>query len=353
VIHPDQPLQFIQSGRFLKEHQAGGGTGRMQLGMQRAVPVATERFHDALDELENEVRLAQAVLRRDLASLKDARRKRAAAAKQHEAERARLASEARNPPTRTMDLPVQVGQANKPNKAITPGVPEAALENTSEPIAKTDDPAPAPKSEPEHLSPPIKTSAAIPPRDPLVAATPTTANPQDTDFDFDAIFDDAMDTTADNAIDHHATTDTSANIELNLDDANDAPSLLRGLEDFAKDSDDDENNNKNKNKSGSNPLPDTSMDMDLDMPHSPPKPSQTSAPPTIKLDPSQPPRDMPPIKDKKVSTMATPVATTITTTQEDLMATMAADNLEDLFNMDGYENPENSSFDDAFFNFND
>jgi hypothetical protein len=33
------------------------------------------------------------------------------------------------------------------------------------------------------------------------------------------------------------------------------------------------------------------------------------------------------------------------------MATMGANDLDDLFNMDDYANPEQSSFDDAFFNF--
>ena len=63
-------LVYLNSGRFLKEQQAGGGTGRMKQQLQHLVPSATERLPDALDELENEVRLAQTVLRRDMALLK-------------------------------------------------------------------------------------------------------------------------------------------------------------------------------------------------------------------------------------------------------------------------------------------
>jgi hypothetical protein len=36
---------------------------------------------------------------------------------------------------------------------------------------------------------------------------------------------------------------------------------------------------------------------------------------------------------------------------DDMMGGMTTDNLDDLFDMDEYENPEQSSFDDAFFNF--
>ncbi|KAF2845576.1 hypothetical protein T440DRAFT_459974 [Plenodomus tracheiphilus IPT5] len=339
-------LIFIQSGRFIKEHQAGGGTGRMKLGMQRTVPVATDRFHDALDELENEVRLAQTVLRRDLALMKQARQKRDAAAKQHEAERARLAIKAKNAPAQTKEAPLPV------EKVSTPAKPEVVTEKTPEPVAKVDEPEPASlQREEEHVPPPVKTSVDTPPRDPLFDATPTTANPQETEFDFDAIFGDAMDTTGDGNQDDMM--DTSGNIDFNLDDGNEGPSLLRGLEDFAKDNDDDNAGQSNTMDidftmpdSVSNDLPNLT---DISAPSATvnqetvPAPEETPAP---KLEDSKPAIEPPTSQPKVEETMDN-------TATEDLMATMTTDNLDDLFNMDEYENPENSSFDDAFFNFND
>ncbi|KAH9866289.1 hypothetical protein J1614_008855 [Plenodomus biglobosus] len=339
-------LIFIQSGRFLKEHQAGGGTGRMKLGMQRTVPIATERFHDALDELESEVRLAQTVLRRDLALMKEARKKKDAAAKQFEAERARLATEAKNAPAQTLEPPVKV------EKVSTPAEPEPVAEKTPEPVAKVDEPEPEPtslKRQVETVPPPIKTTVDTPPRDPLFDGTPTTANPQDTEFDFDAIFGDAMDTTGDGNQDDIM--DTSANMDFNLEDSNEGPSLLRGLEDFAKDSDDD------------NAAQGNSMDVDFTMPDSMPNGlpdlPDLSAPETVakpETAPAPEPASAPKADESKPVTAPTSqpkVEETKDDMQDDMMATMTTDNLDDLFNMDEYENPENSSFDDAFFNFGD
>jgi hypothetical protein len=41
----------------------------------------------------------------------------------------------------------------------------------------------------------------------------------------------------------------------------------------------------------------------------------------------------------------------ITTTNDEIIGTMTTDDLEDLFNMDEYENLDRSQFDDAFFDF--
>ena len=60
---------------------------KMQFQLKRAVAAGSERFHDSLDELENEIRMAQAVLRRDLAQLRAERKQKEAQAKEKEAEK--------------------------------------------------------------------------------------------------------------------------------------------------------------------------------------------------------------------------------------------------------------------------
>jgi hypothetical protein len=327
-------LIFLQSGRFIKEHQSGGGTGRMKIAMQRAVPVATERFHDALDELENEVRLAQIVLRRDLALLKQDRKKREVAAKEKEAEKARLAAESKS-----------LGSVEKQ--------PEAVVEKVSTPAQQEPSAATSPKPETslekplereeEHIPPPIDTTAVHETeRDPLFDGTPTTANPQDNEFDFDAMF--GMDTAGDNNT-HDDMMDTSGNMDFNFDE--EGPSLLQGLEDFAKAGDD------------------SAQDIDIDMampdlpglepaateppapaPEQPPAPkAATPPPPAPPAEPTTTTEPPAPAPDAAANTADADTA------NDDLMGGMMTDNLDDLFNMDEYENPEQSSFDDAFFNF--
>lgn len=340
-------LVYLNSGRFLKEQQAGGGTGRMKQQLQHLVPSATERFHDALDELENEVRLAQTVLRRDMALLKqDRKKKEEAAAKQHEVEKARLAAESKSAPVPVEEAPVKV------EKAATPAPPEPPAEPAQDApeLASAKEPGPeadeAPKKEEDTkapLPPPIETDME-PQRDPLFDGTPTTGNAQESEFDFDAMFGDAMDTTGDNT--HNDMMDTSGDMDFTLDDGNDGPSLLRGLEDFAKDNDDD------------NPNQTSNMDIDFTMPDLPGLDMNTEAntntndnataakpaepEPAPKVEESKPAAE-PPAEEKKEES--------ITTTNDEMMGTMATDDLEDLFNMDEYENPEQSQFDDAFFNF--
>jgi hypothetical protein len=310
----------------------------MKQQLQQAIPQATERFHDALDELENEVRLAQIVVRRDMALLKQDRKKREAAAKEQEVEKARLAAEARNPVARAVEEHVKI------ETVVTPVPPPKSPEASA--VAKEPEPTmeEVTKSEGDEakLPPPIETNVE-PPRDPLFDGTPTTANPQESEFDFDAMFGDAMDTSGDNKHQDDVM-DTSGDMDFNLNEGNDGPSLLRGLEEFAKDSDDDNANNT------------SNMDMDFAMPDLPElnmdtntskdvKPAAESEPvpepaPAPKVEePKSVPQ--PPAEEKKQETPA----------DEDMMATMAVDDLEDLFNMDEYENPEQSQFDDAFFNF--
>ncbi|RMZ70730.1 tubulin-tyrsoine ligase [Pyrenophora seminiperda CCB06] len=345
-------LTFKHSGLYIKELQADGGTGRMKQQLQRVIPHATERFHDALDELENEVRLAQTVLRRDMALLKQDRKKREAAAKQHEVEKARLAAESK--PVQAVTV---VAEPVTVEKSPTPAPPEPVVKQEAPEPAKAKEPEPEPpvqrEAEDTKAPPPIETHLE-PPKDPLFDATPTTGNHQDSEFDFDAMFGDHMDETGDDNP-HNDMMDTTDDMHFNLDGGNDEPSLLRGLEDFAKGSTDD-----NANQS-------SNMDMDFTMPDlpgfdittdsktntntdtnantatkpAPPQPEPEPEPePALKPDEPKPVAQPPPEANKEE-----------TSTNDDMLGTMATDNLEDLFNMDEYENPEQSSFDDAFFNF--
>jgi hypothetical protein len=329
--------QFVHTGRFLKENQAGGGTGRMKQQLQLATPKATERFHDALDELENEVRLAQKVLRRDMALLRQERKKREAAAKEQEVEKARLAAQSRNPVARSAEEPVKI------EKVATPAPPEPPKSPIAPPKAKEQELA-AEKVHKQEIDdakvpPPIDTNVE-PPRDPLFDGTPTTANPQESEFDFDAMFGDAMDTSGDN--NQNDIMDTSGDMDFNLDEGNDGPSLLRGLEDFAKDSHDDSTNQA------------SNMDIDFAMPDLPDLDMETSAnkdsklaaepePAPVSASKAEEPKPapQPPAESKKPEPPA----------DEEMMATMDVNEIDDLFNMDDYENPEQSQFDDAFFNF--
>jgi hypothetical protein len=314
----------------------------MKLGMQRAVPVATERFHDALDELENEVRLAQTVLRRDLALLKENRKKRDAAAKQHEAERARQAAEAKNAPALKPDPPVKIEKVATPHSPApsTPEPEQAAPQTEAEEGQKREE---------ESAPPPIKTdNEDEPPRDPLFDGTPTTANPHESEFDFEAMFGDSAMDTGDDDNNQDTVMDISGDMDFNLEDSNDGPSLLRGLEDFAKSGDD------------SNTPQDTNMDPDLPMPDLPdlhtaaetqPEPAPEPEPKKESPPEAETPKAAAPPANDATNSTATETKVEEPTTENDMMTTMAVDDLEDLFNMDEYENPENSSFDDAFFNF--
>jgi hypothetical protein len=130
--------------------------------------------------------------------------------------------------------------------------------------------------------------------------------------------------------------DTSGDINFDLDDG--PSSLLPGLEDFAKSGD------------GDNTGP---GDMDIDFSMADLPDVSTDAKPPVEQPAPAKPAEQPPapqpapaqdVKDEKPEEASKD--------NGDLMATMATtDDLEDLFNMDEYENPESTSFDDAFFNF--
>ncbi|KAF1918325.1 hypothetical protein BDU57DRAFT_515023 [Ampelomyces quisqualis] len=324
-------LIFLQSGRFIKEHQAGGGTGRMKMAMQRAVPVATERFHDALDDLEDQVRLAQVVLRRDLALLEQDRKQREVAARAKEAEKARLAAQSKTAGT------VEKQPAPVVEKELTPAQEEAPAESEPEQQPKQPESEKPLEREEEKVAPPIDPTA--PPatqRDPLLDGAPTTANPQENEFDFDAIFGDSMDTSNDNNPDDLM--DTSGNMDFNFDEA---PSLLRGLEDFAKSGDNDNNTAQDD--------ADADVDIDITMPDLPGLNTETTTGPNPAPEqPAKPPTPPPPTAPPPAPTQA---PTQPAANNENLAGGITTDNLDDLFNMDEYENPEQSSFDDAFFNF--
>ncbi|KAH7068322.1 hypothetical protein BKA63DRAFT_112094 [Paraphoma chrysanthemicola] len=331
-------LVFLQSGRFIKEQQSGGGTGRQKLALQRAVPVATERFHDALDELEKKVKLAQIVLRRDLALRYQDRRKREVEAREKEAEKARLAAESRN-----AGIAESKKEEVKVEKVPTPMQPEAPIEMEAEkndelekPLEREEEKVPPP--------PPIETTVTqAEERDPLFDGTPPTENPQDNDFDFDAIFGDAMDTTGDNT-NQDDMMDASGDMGFNFDEG---PSLLRGLEDFAKSGDDD-----NAAQDASN------LDIDMTMPDLPDLHTTADAPapvePPATTKPADPPAPQPPADTTATSNEA---ANNDNANQDaandDGMGGMVTEtaNLDDLFDLDEYANPEDSAFDDAFFNF--
>ena len=313
----------------------------MKQGLQRAVPAANERFHDALDELENEVRLAQSVLRRDLALLKHHRKKREAAAKQHEVERARLAAESK------LSVPAKTEEVAVKPESTTPAAQLEMPPSIEQPI-KVDTPEAAPKLEDEPAHPPATDATTAPSADPLFHGTPTSSNPQEQEFDFDFEFGDAMDTSENNNNNAGDMMDTLGDMDFTLDEA---PSLLRGLEDFAN------------AKSNDNDTNAPSANMDLDFPMSdlpdlttdskPPveqsKPTEPAQQPTAQADDS---------KDSKPVQEAADSKPTVDTNDnannnDEPMETMTTDNLDDLFNLDDYDNPEggDSAFNDAFFNF--
>ncbi|KAF2654633.1 hypothetical protein K491DRAFT_693681 [Lophiostoma macrostomum CBS 122681] len=312
-------LVLIQSGRYLREQQAGGGSGRNQINMKRAVPAALDRFQDSLDQLEGELHQAQAVLRRDLALLQADRLKREQAAA---AERQRLAAESsakKNVTAKVVEPPP------KPTESVAK--PQDSKEKDTAETAKTNE-QPAALERADDPPPPISTAIAPPTeRDPLFDGTPTTANAQDQEFDFDAMFGDIGDMGTDannNANDSNDNTDQGditmgdpQDLTFTLEDS--GPSLLRGLEDFAKSSDD-----------GAAGQAGNTMDLDFAMPDLPDLP--TNAPPA-QLD-------------------SKPAEQAQQDHSNDDAAMMTTDDLDELFNMD-YENPENTEFDNAFFGYDE
>ena len=309
----------------------------MKQGLQRAVPAASERFNDALDELENEVRLAQTVLRRDLALLKQDRKKREAAAKQHEAERARAAAESR------LSVPAKKEEVVVKPEAVTPAPVQAPPLAPVEQLTRAESPAAAPKVEEEPAEPPAtENTTTAPPADPPANAN---TNTQEHEFDFDFEFGDAM---VSGTNDEGGVMDTSGDMDFTLDEG---PSLLRGLEDFANQKGgEDDNNGAGTNMDFDFPMPDLpDITTDAKPPVEQPKPvepSQQAPPPADDSKDSKPAQDL---GDAKPNAPAHDTTTSI----DEPMETITTNNLDDLFNLDEYDNPEggDSAFDDAFFNF--
>lgn len=312
----------------------------MKQGLQRAVPAANERFNDALDELENEVRLAQTVLRRDLALLKQDRKKREAAVKQHEAERARAAAESR------LSVPAKKEEVAVKPEAVTPAPAEALPPAPVEQLNRAESHQAAPKVEEEPAQPPAtENTTNAPPADPLFDAAPANSNTQEHEFDFDFEFGDAMVSGTNNDGDMM---DTSGDMDFTLDEG---PSLLRGLEDFAnqKGSEDD-NNGAGTNMDLDFPMPDLpDMTSDAKPPVEQPKPAESAQPAPAPADDA---KDSKPAQNSADANPIAPANDT-TTSIDEPMETMTTNNLDDLFNLDDYDNPEggDSAFDDAFFNF--
>ncbi|KAF2122919.1 hypothetical protein BDV96DRAFT_561648 [Lophiotrema nucula] len=280
--------------------------------MKRAVPAAMERFQDSLDELENELHMAQAVLRRDLAVVQNERLERERKEKE---ERERRENAKKATPVKPQPSPEQKKIIPTKQEAVTVDAPAAQPETKEEP-----------KKEPEP-PPPINTTKEVEERDPLFDPTPTTANPQDQDqeFDFDAMFGDpTLDDPSNGNGDGMDT--TGPDLNFTLDDPDSGPSLLRGLEDFAKSSDDpapaDISNDNNT----------INLD-DFTMPDLPDLPT------------TQPEDPQPEASKAPEVTMTEPTLDT-TTNDFDMMMDTTTD-LDDLFNIDP-ENPETTAFDDAF-----
>jgi hypothetical protein len=292
-----------------------------------SVVVASERFHDSLDELENEIFQAQTVLRRDMALMRADRKKREAAAKEKEVEKVR----------HTAGSTTQKSAPVMPKAEVPPTIIPVAAPVKVEPPVRNNTPLEPP---PGPLAPTRQIDDAPPPAVPVAPVAPAAvANPpvgsadtsmatQDTEFDFDALFADSMDAPGADGNDQtdmnldvsqaNLNMDNGPDLDFTLDDS--GPSLLRGLEDFAKSSDDD---------AGQNPA---NIDVDFPMPDLPDTNANVST--------HQP-------AAKPTDDFAAPQATN--SNDLDLNA-MTTDNLDDLFDLE-YSNPEATQFDDAFFGY--
>jgi hypothetical protein len=311
--HTD-PVELIHSGRYLIEQSSGNASGRNEHAIKSAVPAAVDRFHASLDELEKELQQAQAVLRRDLA-LRQADRLERERAEAAERQRLAAASVAKQ------------SAAAAPKEAPRPKTAERNHVQANERMpapTETSKPKAQPPAPQRIASPPlaIKTDTALPKeRDPLFDPTPTTATAQDTDLDFDAMFGDTVnDGGADTGNNDQKGDVTMEDLNFNLDDGG-GQSLLRGLEDFAKDGDD----------SGNAAQPDMNMDLDFDMPD---LPDLSTIEPTA---------------DKPLGSTATQQAAANNNSPK-MLDYMPTDSLEDLFSMD-YDDPElmeASDFDNTF-----
>ncbi|KAF1972525.1 hypothetical protein BU23DRAFT_160133 [Bimuria novae-zelandiae CBS 107.79] len=322
--HPVENLQammnlvLITSGRYMKTvKQAPAESAKMQFQLKRAVTAGSERFHDSLDELETEIRMAQAVLRRDLAQMRAERRHKEAAAKEKEAEKARQAAE----PKTAAPKKEEVAPPPAPAKSATP------------PPIKEEPSAPVPPVKVEPVAEKASTpKAPTPPSEDVhMESTENLNTAQDSEFDFDAMFgDSAMDTSGDAGNDQgELNLDATADLDFTLNDQPDQPDqpdLLRGLEDFAKGGADDTSGQNNAS---------TSLDLDFNMTDLPDMNANA------------------PVEQPATTKQEDTPAQQPTTTEELNLGNTTPDNLDDLFDMDDYTNPEDTQFDDAFYGFDE
>jgi hypothetical protein len=308
---------LTESGRFLREQKAGVEDGQHQRTLERVAPVAHDRFSAALDQLESQVRQAQTVLRRDLALMQADRLKR----EREEAERARLAA---------ATIARRNGVATKED--VTPRAAATASEPAISTTQAKTSPQDAKPSVDHHAkeSPQAISTSDAPPDDAGHADATATATAQD-EFDFDAMFGESLGDGGEDQEHSHdegnANQDNSASdLNFNLDDQ--GPSLLRGLEDFAKSGDDD----GVKTEQGGG------MKMEE---------WDTSMPDLPDLSINQESNTANPVKNEGTSTAQQPAQNS-----DNGDVVMGNDDLDDLFNMD-YENPETTEFDNAFFGFDE
>ncbi|KAF2838357.1 hypothetical protein M501DRAFT_1005234 [Patellaria atrata CBS 101060] len=230
--------------------------------LHKTFPAMAARFHDHLDELEQEVVRAKAVIRRDLAVLQADRlaREQAAEAERRRAAEASIAAKAA--PPKAVEPPKPVAEDADVDMADVAG--PASENNISQPQSTDGMKQPPNPSRPQPLQ--INPAAPVPPQtesipqsstNSLFGNTPTTASGVKPDFDFDSMFedhdepgskdpgpnrnDDDDDTTnADNTTQQDAfDLDLGLNFPTNNDSADANPhdstvsSLLPGLESYA------------------------------------------------------------------------------------------------------------------------
>jgi hypothetical protein len=284
--------------------------------MKTFMPTALGRFQDSLDQLETEIRLTHTVLRRDLALMQADRLRRE---REEAAERQRLAAAS----SAKKNAVQQIESVHVPPTADTK--PDPSTEDTS---TSQTNPEQTDTSNTAKPLPPISTSSA-PATDPLFDGTPATDTAQDNDFDLEAMLFGDIGGGGDNAHTQDNGNAESSNTDLIFNLNDNEPSLLRGLEDFAKSSGD-------SGAGGSADQSNTNLTLDFEMPDLP------------DLSASQP--DNPPTTTAKVEDSSSTAQEQPTQNHANNADIAMNDDLEDLFNMD-YENPETTEFDNAFFGF--
>lgn len=237
--------------------------------------------------------------------------------REKEAEAARLAAES----SAKQSAPPQ---AVEPPAPTSPQQPDPAPQN-KEPTTPSGEP-PSLKRDTDEAAPPAAPDSA-PNEDTSMENADLGGTAGTDDFDFDALFNDTMDAAPE---DNDAKMDTSG---PDLDFTLDEPShpFLRGLEDFANGGGGGGGDETTSNTVAA--AASTTIDMDIAMPDfSDAKP----APPAEQNGTTKPQEEAP--------------AELPTATDELNLDAMTTD-LDDLFNMDDYGNPEATQFDDAFFGF--